>query len=400
MTINMSTIPTAAAATTIMTDEICEVERIYYLDWLRIIIVLLLIPFHSGLTFVSWGSVYIKDVQVFPKSIEFFLGFLTFWFMPALFVISGMSSFFALQQGNPGRYIKERRKKLLIPFLTGLLTVCVLLSYFRALFKGSFQGNIIQFYPHFFTDGVSPNGNLSWGHLWFILYLLVFSMILLPLFIKMNSEKIKNKIIRKSAVLEKGAALYILALPIIITETLLRPSFPGNLNLISDWANFSLYIILFFYGYLFAVNKRILENIERILLFSVILGVILFALPFILKNNVITTRFNNPAYNAIIKFTWIVAVFGYAKKYLNFKNRIYAYMNKASFSIFIFHYIPVTVFSYYLVKSDMSPTLKYFICVIFSYPVTILIYEIVKRLPYLNVLFAIKENMPGKLQRI
>jgi glucan biosynthesis protein C len=43
-----------------------------------------------------------------------------------------------------------------------------------------FHGSFIEFYPHIF-DGVYPNGNFSWHHLWFLVYLFMFSLVALPL---------------------------------------------------------------------------------------------------------------------------------------------------------------------------------------------------------------------------
>ena len=37
-----------------------------------------------------------------------------------------------------------------------------------------FHGSYLDFYPHYF-EGAYPSGNLSWHHLWFLAYLLVFS---------------------------------------------------------------------------------------------------------------------------------------------------------------------------------------------------------------------------------
>ncbi len=42
--------------------------------------------------------------------------------------------------------------------------------------------DIMDFYPDFFK-GVYPKGNLSWHHLWFLPYLLFYSIFFTPLFI-------------------------------------------------------------------------------------------------------------------------------------------------------------------------------------------------------------------------
>jgi hypothetical protein len=38
-----------------------ETKRLHYIDWLRVLVVLALIPFHASLTYLRYGVVYIKE---------------------------------------------------------------------------------------------------------------------------------------------------------------------------------------------------------------------------------------------------------------------------------------------------------------------------------------------------
>ena len=212
------------------------------------------------------------------RSLQYFLWFLSIWIMPALFLISGVSAYHALQYRTAAEYARERRGKLLLPLLAGLLLVCPPMAYLRALYIGTFQGSFLRFYPHFFSEGSYPQGNLNWGHFWFLAYLFVFTLILRPLFARAKKEGLRQGLIRASLPLEKGASIYLVAVPLMLSETLLRPHFPGMQNLVWDWANFVLYLVLVFYGFVFAVNGRILDNIYRLRLFSLCFGAVLFAI--------------------------------------------------------------------------------------------------------------------------
>jgi peptidoglycan/LPS O-acetylase OafA/YrhL len=365
-------------------------SRAYYLDWIRIIVILLLVPFHSAVTFTLHGDGFIKYPQNAPL-MDDLLWFLSIWIMPVLFLISGMSAYFALDRRSPAQFVRERRSKLALPLGAGMLLVCVPMSYLRALFMGSFRGSLIKFYPHFF-NGTYPRGNLNWGHLWFLAYLFVFTLILLPLFVRMRREPLKTKLMGASAVLEKGLWIYLIAAPLMITESLLRPIFPGLQNLVWDWANFIFYLALVFYGFVFAVNGRILDNVQRIREITLCLGIVLFAGAVTSRNMGVSGSIAPffPAYNVLMVFSWTFAVLGYAKELLNTRNRAYAYLNEASFPFYVFHFLPITVVAYFIARSSLNVWLKYTLLIVLAYPVTFGLYEIVRRIPYLRFAFGIK----------
>ncbi len=123
-------------------------ERLFYLDWIRIIVILLLVPFHSAISFTVPGDVFIKYPQHIP-SLGYVLWFLSIWIMPALFLVSGIAAYHALQRRTAEQYARERRGKLLLPLLAGVLLICPPMAYLRALYLGSFQGGFFRFSPSF-----------------------------------------------------------------------------------------------------------------------------------------------------------------------------------------------------------------------------------------------------------
>lgn len=98
-------------------------ERRYDLDWLRVLGVLLLVPFHVALIFVldPYTAMYIKDV-VNSRLLAEATGFVHLWHMPMLFVISGSATYFALGFRSSGQYMRERFRRLFIPLIFGILT--------------------------------------------------------------------------------------------------------------------------------------------------------------------------------------------------------------------------------------------------------------------------------------
>jgi peptidoglycan/LPS O-acetylase OafA/YrhL len=323
--------------------------------------------------------------------LDIFTWLLSLWIMPALFLVSGMSAYFSLRSRTGKEFMRERYQKLLLPFFAGVVLICPIMAYLRALFMGAVQGDFVHFYPLFFNGGY-PKGNFNWGHLWFLLYLFVFTAILRPLLVYMKREDVQARLVDMSAILGKGLFVYLPALPLMVTEALLRPSFPGMQNLYWDWANFIFYLVLVFYGFLLATNKKIVDNIERIRVFSLVLGAALFALVAIPATSGVRGFMGRAyhAYNALMVFAWVYAVLGYAKALVNRRCRIYSYLNSASFPFYIFHFLPVTVAAYFVARMEIDVWWRYLIIVACSYPATFAVYEIVKRIPLIRFLFGIK----------
>ena len=94
-----------------------------------------------------------------------------------------------------------------------------------------------------------------------------------------------------------------------------------------------------------------------------------------------------PAYDALMILAWVLTVLGYFKRFLNVKNRLQAYLTKASFPIYIFHFLPITLVSYFIAQSDLNVWLKWATIVAVAYPSTLILYEIVRRIPVVRFFF-------------
>jgi hypothetical protein len=156
-----------------------KAAREYYLDWLRILVVALLIPHHAAITFSHIGDAYVYS-PIKIHSLYYFMQstFLNLWFMSALFFISGISTYHALKKRTNREYLFERVIRLLLPAVFAIVCICPITGYLRARNVYDFKGSLLSFYPTFFTGFVRY---LGWGHFWFLAYLFVYSIILLLL---------------------------------------------------------------------------------------------------------------------------------------------------------------------------------------------------------------------------
>ena len=155
--------------------------RKHYIDNLRWMVILLLIPYHAAMAWNVWGEpnyIYFEGNAVISSIVVF----LSPYFMPLMFLLAGISTKFSLQKRTVRQYILERLKKLLVPFASGTIFMMPLMTYLANKFNYGYTGNVFQHYTVFFTrftDLTGADGGFSVGQFWFILYLFFISLIAL-----------------------------------------------------------------------------------------------------------------------------------------------------------------------------------------------------------------------------
>lgn len=126
--------------------------RKHYIDNLRWIILLILIPYHTAQAWNVWGEpnyIFFEGNRLISSIIVFFSPY----FMPLLFVIAGISTKLALQKRTGKEYLFERVKRLLIPFLFGTIVFMPVMSYIGDKFNCSYNGGFLQHY-NVFLQGI------------------------------------------------------------------------------------------------------------------------------------------------------------------------------------------------------------------------------------------------------
>lgn len=114
--------------------------RKHYIDNLRWIIILLLIPYHAAMTWNVWGEpnyIYFESNKIISSIVVF----LNPYFMPSLFLLAGISTKFSLQKRTVKQYLSERVKKLLVPFISGTLLLMPVMTYIADKFNFGYDGN-------------------------------------------------------------------------------------------------------------------------------------------------------------------------------------------------------------------------------------------------------------------
>ena len=331
--------------------------RRYDLDWLRVIVFALLIFYHVGMFFVPWGW-HIKNNVIYDW-LRWPMLFLNQWRLPILFVISGMGTYYALSKRNLRQFTWERFKRLGIPLFFGMLVIVPPQIYIERLVNGEFIGNYMAYYETMaFRNGTYPKGDISWHHLWFLPYLLLFSWILAPIFIYLKNQPTKFMDWVKR-LLGTSYGIYLFVIPLFLLESFVEPFFDITHALIDDWFNICFSITLFFYGFICIASGNVFwKCLDAIKRKALLIGLVAFTLLvcrwlFIEKDE--WPQHLGEAFLKIVNlWSWILVLFGYAAQWLNTSSKNLTYANRAVYPFYILHQTITVIIAYFLIDLEWN----------------------------------------------
>ena len=350
-----------------------------YIDNLRWICILLLFPYHAAMIFNCWGEeFYVRGVSSEP--ISAFIIACYAWFMPLLFALAGASSFYALQKRNAKDYATERVKKLLVPFVLGVLLVVPAQTYFAERQHNSYTGGYFAQYKLFFTkvsDLSGYTGGFAVAHLWFLLFLFVISLICLPVMRRYLAREKKIDGTRFPMI-----ALFLLALG----PVLLSPLAIGGKSI-------GLYLGLFLLGFFFLSDDALVDRIMKLALPLGLSALALIALKLVsyffwnLRAGIVSDL-----YDAIVMWVTILALFGVGKRLLSGASPVTRWLASQSFAIYILHQSVLVAVGFYVLRLVHAPGIHFLLIALISLPLTLAAVWVVSRVPYLRMLLGINEK--------
>jgi peptidoglycan/LPS O-acetylase OafA/YrhL len=374
--------------------------REYGLDFLRVFAFLVLIFYHSGMIFVSWPF-HIKNAET-SSALEYLMLFFNRWRLPLLFFISGAGVAFSLRRRSLGAFAGERFVRLFVPLVFGMLFIVPPQIYFERLQKNQFSGSYLEFYPRVLEFVPYPAGAFSWHHLWFVLYILVYSLAALPLFAVLRSERGRAAIGRLTDWLERWpAAVYLINVPNLIVALTLGPRWPTTHNLVADWANLTGAFLTFLWGFVIASEIRLLDLITRRRREFLIVGVLLMSLFFGGRATELTRDWPTDArllYGVFVSgylgLAWIFALVGYARAWITRPSARLSYANEIVYPFYIVHQTVTIAVGYYVIQTALPIAMKLAIVAGATLAGSLAIVEVVRRVRPLRPLFGLRIRRP------
>jgi Acyltransferase family len=375
-------------------------ERRVDLDWVRIGAFGLLILYHVGMFYVSWDW-HIKSAQP-VAALEPLMLVLNPWRLALLFLVSGVATRFMLRKTAAGALLRARSSRLLIPLAFGMLVIVPPQAYIQIVEAPGYSGGFLDFYlTHYFAFGKAfcPNPCIilpTWNHLWFVAYLWIYTMALG--LVVMAVPGIAGWIERWLAALLSGALLLVVpSLLFAVFRLTLLPHFPSTHALFGDWYNHALFAGVFVLGFLLAHAASFWDAIERQRWIALALAVALFlswiALRGVRDGGLPLRLYANFAYG-FYQWLCIVAVLGFARRWLTKDSAARRYLTDAIFPYYIVHQTAIIMIAHGLRGSGLSAGVEAAVIVGGTAATCIVTFEIVRRIGWLRPLFGLKPETP------
>ena len=383
-----------------MPAETIFTNRRYDLDWLRVIAFGLLIFYHVGMFYVPWDW-HVKSTHA-SAFFEPWMRLMSPWRLPLLFFISGLALRFILDKtDNLKQFLLQRIWFLLVPLTFGILVVVPPQAWLELIESGETQSSFIGFYPEYVMGSIGKYSIQlpTWNHLWYVVYLLVYTVLLVPIakpltaFMNAKGAEVTHHLFARTYSI--AWVLLVLSLPHIIYLVTLDPLFPKTHDVINDWANHAHSITFFITGYLLAKDIAFWSLFERLLRKAIITLVALtVALLVIWVNGKHLGYLAEPMYLLCRTFyTWamLFVLLGLALKYLNKPSAKLTYLSKSIFPWYILHQTLIIVIGYWLTRQGLSLLEEFIALVIATFCGCWLLHEyVIRRFKLMHPLFGYK----------
>lgn len=376
------------------------VQRRYDLDWLRVLAFSAVFLYHCSRFFD--GSYWNIKNSTTSTLVDTLKGIFDLWGMPLIFLVSGASIYFALRPGGAVQFLRARVWRLLVPLSLGILVLAPPQRYLERLTHGQFQGSFLEYLPVYFRDWHVWNGEFDWVgmHLWYLAYLFLFTLVLLPLFTALKGSTGQRLMGGLAHLSSRPGMIFLWVLPGVLLIILGDPyglRGPAPTEYITRLV-FALFVV---YGFLVFADLRIQQAIIRQRRIALVLALIL-----ILATPMITGLLeNDPSYLIyalgillVGMFMWccILAVLGYGMRYMTANHRLLAYANEGVLPFYILHQPVILIIGYFIIPLPLSILAKYLIIATLSFGITLGFYEYgVRRVNLVRRVFGLKPRKPA-----
>lgn len=371
-------------------------ERLHYVDWLRVLAVLLLFPFHTGRVFNFGDPFYVKGAEL-SIGLGQVLAFIDRWHMPLLFLLAGASTYLAMRHRTGGQYLGERAKRLLVPFLFAWILLIPPQTWIGGRFNTGWQGGHYKgTFATYLASGdwlrfnLGPGGDyyggFGIGHLWFVLWLLMVSLMAFPLVMWGRTEKGHAVLARVARGLAKPWWWIAAALFIWFMEGM--PDIAGK--------NPFYYLAFFALGYVVMHDPAFMESADRWRWPALVAGLAISAV-YALTGSV-RDALPDPSWGlfganlAGFLGAWlaIMGFLGLGRRHLNTPSKALSYLAEGSYPVYILHQTVIVLLAVAIVALPIAWPAQWALLLVASVAITFLLYEVVRRIDPLRVMFGMK----------
>lgn len=354
--------------------------RKHWLDNLRWVTVLLVLFYHVFYFYNNKGV--FGGIGGFgdgPQYQDVVMYILYPWFMPLLFLLSGISARYALEKHPEKEWFKARTRKLLVPSTIGLFVFQWTVGYFNTVVasrQGVFDG----------IPGVVKYGIMAisgTGPLWFVQVLWLLCLVLL-IIRKLDKD---DKLWARCG---KAGIVPIILLGVLFwagEQTLIAHPRPESADGLWNLYKPLFYLIPFLLGYFVFSHDEVQQKVKQawipLMACALVSGGLLIGTSFGQDNT--TPQYLGSPLNCLYGWLMCLAMMGWFQAKFD-KNAPFAtYLTRSSYGIYIVHYLVIASLGYMMkTYTQLPPWAMYLILTAAVFSLSPLLNEILRRIPFVR----------------
>jgi len=379
------------------------------LDVLRTLVVIGLVFFHAGLVFATEGDFYVRNAER-TDVVTVLAGLCVVWAMPVLFLVAGLGARHSVGRRGPGRFARERLLRLGVPLVFATVALNPLPQWLRLRAADpDYHESYGRFLPRFLTVHLDladfpfflDGEHFETGHLWFVLLLLAFCLLLAPF-----AGRLATGGAHTASAVERHPALLLLpVVPLALINVLL-----GMEEGYAGWHHWA-YLLFFLYGFTLAGDDRVRAAMRRLALPLGAAGLALFAAcaPGFMGGDDVFTAWTPLALVTRTLFSaagWclVLAILGTLDRPPRERpstpgrqRPVLAYLAVAALPLYVLHQPVVVALAYGVVGWSAPIVVKYVVIVTGALAAILLVYEyVVRRTRLTRFLFGMRTAPPAR----
>jgi len=343
-------------------------QRHYGMDWLRIGAFALLILYHVGMVFVPWGyhvkTAHPADWVAVPMLLT------NAWRLTLLFLVSGYASRALLTRSpGPGAFVRSRNARLLLPLVFGMAVIVPPQTWVELVTHHGYA----QGYGWFFTHDYFRFGKLdgilmpTWNHLWFVVYLWVYTLVLALLLLLPRPATLQAAF---DSAFSGWRALIVPLAYLLVFQVLLFRRGEETHDLFGDGIAHLAYFPAFLFGFGLAGSQKVLASFAKLWAPAAVAGLAGYAVvawgELSWPGNTLPPHWASEAFRVAREIqTWatIAALIGIAERFLNRDHRWRPMLTEAVFPFYIIHQTVIVLVEFWLLPYGLPAPAEFAILV-------------------------------------
>tara|TARA_B110000240_G_scaffold134703_1_gene149413 strand:+ start:978 stop:2195 length:1218 start_codon:yes stop_codon:yes gene_type:complete len=327
-----------------------KTERIYSLDSLRAILMLLGIIFHTTLTYqVSFGDEWaIHDPIASHILNDYLTDFVHAFRMQHFYLIAGFFGAMLFYDRGTLQIIKNRFSRIVLPFALFLVLLYPFIRLANSYTKFIFSGSNTAFASalDYFSSPSSLLPTSTW-HLWFLYYLILFTAfsVFLGVVLK-KTPSFSNRIKKAFDWIMQQTKFRVLILSGItfLIYSLIKPEAIDEdvFAFIPSISGFIFYLFFYLVGWVLFKSKHLLNSMIRLDWLCFVLGLVVYSVHFFMKDSINDTLPLKLIIKSLTTWLFIFGITGLFLRYGSNYSKRMRYISDSSYWVYLLH-LPLTL---------------------------------------------------------